>query len=203
MRQAIESWGDYDVCNAEDLLPSRFEHAKPCLVANGKLVDFSKETVIVVVVRDLLNWWASYTNWIHKTWVPNKKQIDYAFHIWASMVTLATDYLDYNIPINYDIFKKSRPFRELVCNCLNGKYNESTLNKVTPQGNGSSFDPGDKADTMDTHLRYQRIMHTTHADFYIKTLNEHPKAIETYKTHFKNHMTKDQNEFLNVFIKQT
>ena len=148
---------------------------------------------------DLLNWWASYVMWIHKSWVPEKPQIDIAFHIWTSMVkeaSMATDYLGYNIPIHYDVFKKNRSFRKLVCHALWGEYDESTLDKVTPQGNGSSFDPGDRADTMDTHLRYKHIMKTQYAEFYTRTLREHPKALEDYKTHFWNHMTQEQKDFI-------
>lgn len=199
IRQQIESWGDYNVCNAEDLLPENFELHKPHLVANGKLVDWNQDTAIVVVIRDLLNWWASYVMWVHKSWKPNRDQVDRAFKIWIAMVeeaSMVTDYVGFNFPVNYDIFKKNRLLRKVLCDCIGGEYNEDTLDQVTPQGNGSSFDSGYSAKRMDTHLRYQHIMKTQYADFYTRTLREHPEAIEVYKKHMGGYMNINQKQFL-------
>ena len=195
VRQMIESWfGRFKIINMEDLQPKDYKSRQPDFPA-----DWSLETVNLIVVRDLLNWWASYLKWIPKPLTDEKR--DLAFKIWTAQAKEAYTghYLGRNILVSYETFCTSRPFRKLICHALWGDYNESMLDVVAPQGNGSSFDgfsrPGSK---MKTHLRYREIMHTSLREAYNRGLRENPEAIETYKQFLP--LTTDQENMIDYII---
>ena len=62
----IKSWdvnNEMLVYNFEDVRPIDYEVSKKAMVSNGKLFNPKLETINIIVVRDLLNWWASYLKW--------------------------------------------------------------------------------------------------------------------------------------------
>ncbi len=200
IRQQIESW-DHDeqfiIGNFEDVQPQNFEDMKYQIVGhpkkgNGELFNYSLETIKVVIVRDLLNWWASYLQWIVQGSFPSRAKVDLAFKIWTSLTIDAGNNYEV-IPCIYDVFKDNEFLRRLICNLIGGKYTEENLDVVPPQGGGSSFDKISKGSDMKTDLRYKMLSHEL-KDFYMRGLRSHPKAIAAYTKYFT--QTVDQKSLL-------
>jgi len=55
IRKQVDSWG-FDTFNYEDVVPEQY----PQIPSKGKYPHNPKN---IIVVRDLLNWWASYITW--------------------------------------------------------------------------------------------------------------------------------------------
>jgi len=156
-------------------------------------IDCCQTTVTpVLIVRDLLNWWASYL-----TFVPEVSRINHQnlFDVWVSHVKEAfgeTDYITHKEVVNYDHFNSGKCQREYLCHRLGGEYTEARIDQVLEAGRGSSFDgqsvPGRK---MKTDLRYHQM---TGHDYYWEMLADNPEAVALYQKHFK--LTDDQKQIL-------
>ncbi len=190
----IQSWGEFNTINFEDMLPQKYinQHEMYC---RSYLIDPTRDTNRIVVVRDLLNWWASYLTWITKTACSDERKLNYAFRIWTEQVQEAFD-ITHNIPgaidVNYDMFKTDPDIRKGLCFVLGGDYSEKRIDKIPEAGNGSSFDKDIPGSQMQTGLRYQQICNTPLRVQYLDMLSQHPEAMQLYKTHFK--LTAEQKE---------
>ena len=96
--EQLKSW-DVDkqllIYNCEDMLPANYGIGKYAIVASGLLLDTELQTYRIIVVRDLLNWWASYLKWAQETpFMLTPKKIRYAFTIWSAQV------LEANLPLD-------------------------------------------------------------------------------------------------------
>lgn len=202
VHEQIKSW-DVDkrllIYNCEDMLPANYEKEKYAIVSQGLLLETQLETIKLIVVRDLLNWWASYLKWIAKaTWVSPEK-IKNAFTIWNAHV------LEANIPrymfpalyCEYDDFRTGLGNRIALCNKIDGCwYNEKMLNFVPSSGGGSSFDGTSvKGSEMETDFRYRQILDTPLRDAYVRGLQDNPLALDVYQRFFT--LTDDQQKLIN------
>ena len=78
----ISSWlPDANVVNFEDVLPEKYisqsDHWLKCGLINPEY-----PVIYVIVIRDLLNWWASYLKWITKDGPQTEEKLMLAFRIW-------------------------------------------------------------------------------------------------------------------------
>jgi len=122
-----------------------------------KEIAFGSPDTFVIQTRDLLNWWASYTQvkgkvntrMVTKWWEIAKAYHDCSFGTHMDVVR-----------VNYEDFFLSRDYREGVCKALGGEYHEAALNRVALNGGGSSFsrDKFDgKAQEMKVLERYKQV----------------------------------------------
>ena len=188
----IRSWGDYNIVNFEDMLPAVYQ--KHLNYLDGSLVDISLEVIPIIIVRDLLNWWASYMTWIFNKPVP-KENIQNMFNIWVTQVKEAakvTNYIPGAVDINYDSFKSSVFTRKALCDTIGGEYSEKVLNEIPTPGNGSSFDVGVPGQAMEAGLRYKQAIGGGQSGYYVHILSQNQEALELYKKHF--HLTDDQKQ---------
>ena len=187
VRNQIESWTNETVLNYEDLRP----------------INYTGNTVNIIVIRDLLNWWASYLKWITKdgidSYLCTEKKLNNAFSIWNDIIKESvgiTNYIPDKTIVNYDLFRVSQTFRQTVCKMIGGSYNESRLNEVLPAGNGSSFDyqniPGAE---LKSNLRYRQIMNSDLKDLYLRILRMNSESIDLYTEYFT--LTNEQQNLIN------
>lgn len=195
----INSWSlDHAIIhNFEDLKPEDHK-AKFNYWWEAGVIDNYYDIDTIIVVRDLLNWWASYLKW--STLRPASLIIvQNAFDIWIAQVKEAfgeTQFIDHYHIVNYDIFKFNQETRKGLCNILGGEYSEDRIDQVPAAGDGSSFDfsiPGSK---MKTHLRYQQMINSPLEDLYFEMLQKNLEAIELYKTYFS--LTREQKQLLKL-----
>lgn len=176
VRNQIESWTNGTIINHEDLRP----------------INYTGNTANIIVVRDLLNWWASYLKWITKdgidSYLCTEKKLNNAFSIWLDIAKETcgiTNYIPNKIIINYDIFKESQFYREYICIKVGGSYNELRLDTVVSSGLGSSFDYQDIPGTeLKSDLRYKQIMDSDLKDLYVKMLRMNKQSIDLYTKYF-------------------
>ena len=201
--EQIRSWdmGHALLHNFEDVRPENYQGRFDYWRQAG-VIDNYFDVNIVIVVRDLLNWWASYLKWAERTDTRNEEKYKHAFMIWKEQVREAFD-ITRHIPgivdITYDSFKNDPAIRIGLCNVLCGNYSEKLIDKVPEAGRGSSFDKDIPGSKMKTDLRYQQIMNTPLKDQYLDMLSQHPEAIQLYKTHFN--LTAEQKELCNQIKK--
>ena len=186
MMDQIRSWGLSHIHNWEDCLPSEYSRRWYNHINSG-VIDPNKGTTSIIIVRDLLNWWASYLTWITTTTCSDEWKLNYAFRTWTEQVAEVLN-ITRNIPeaidVTYDMFVSDPGMRKAFCNMLRGNYSEDWIDKIPEAGNGSSFDKDIPGSQMQTDLRYQQIMNTPLKDQYLDMLHQHPEAIQLYKTHF-------------------
>lgn len=183
----IRSWdmGHAIIHNFEDLKPLKYE-ARIKYWTKAGVIDNYFDTNTIIVVRDLLNWWASYMTWIFDKPVP-EENIQNAFDIWVAQVKEAfgeTEYIDHYHIVNYDIFKWNRSTRKGLCSIIGGEYSEVVIDYVPEAGGGSSFDKGIPGQAMETGLRYKQALAGSHGGYYTHILSQNKEAIQLYKTHF-------------------
>jgi len=126
--------------------------------------------MVVLQVRDLLNWFASYAN--HMADNLHCPITELKFNRLEGMVRRwwgiarefygQTNHLrDYRVVlVDYDMFFVDQQYRQFVCTVVGGKYSEHELNTVTNSGRGSSFNRtqyNGKAQQMDTLVRYRQL----------------------------------------------
>ena len=190
VRNQIESWTGETVINYEDLRP----------------INYTGNTVNIIVVRDLLNWWASYLKWITKDGldhhVCSEKQLNNAFSIWDDITKEAfgiTNYIPDKVIVNYDDFKKSQSYRISICSMILGSYNESRLDEVVSAGGGSSFDYHKLLGTkLETDLRYNQIMKSDLKNLYLIMLMRNKQSIDIYTECFE--LTRNQQCLINIIL---
>ena len=138
----MRSWlpRDYVVRKMESEPPNRYDEVM--YGRHGELYD--PEWPVIVLVRDYLNWAAS---WIKHEYNSNSvsvpERIMQRADIWYAVCKEGfydTSYIKNKTLINYDWMTADRNYRMELCNQFGGNYNESKLNHVTHQGEGSSFD---------------------------------------------------------------
>lgn len=188
----IRSWGVFAPINFEDMLPEKYDYMHD-LYSRGGLIP-ANEPVNIIVVRDLLNWWASYMTWIFYKPVP-EENIQNMFNVWMAQVKEAcgeTQHIDNYISINYDAFKRSDITRMEICEIIGGNYSELRINQIPEPGGGSSFDSGVPGQAMETGLRYKQAIEGSNGGYYCHVLSQNQEAIELYKKHFN--LTEDQKE---------
>lgn len=202
--EQIRSWGsegEYIIHNFEDVKPRDHDMMKEQFCTAG-LIDDTLQTITVLVVRDLMNWWASYLKWILKSTISThakfdndflllKEQthakFDHAFLLWKEQAEEAiqkTTFIASKAIVMYDAFKDMDSERKSLCNIVGGNYNESRLDLVPSPGRGSSFDKGIPGREMKTHLRYQELISGPMRELYCGGLKENPEAVELYKKYF-------------------
>ena len=195
---SIRSWNpDAIVGNFENMPPSRFQKQKHAIAGHGKKIDWDDSTLSVIVIRDLLNWFASYL-----MFVPDKENKHYRrmFLLWNDYVNemlRKTNYLPNKSIILYDWFINDGEYRKIHCEHVGGQYNESELNKVTRGGGYSSFD-GKKfinnAQKMKTNIRFRQIMETDHGSRYREILRLNNDVVLFYSNKFV--LSENQKSFL-------
>lgn len=187
--EQIRSWGsegEYIIHNFEDVKPRDHDMMKEQFCTSG-LIDDTLQTITVLVVRDLMNWWASYLKWIVKDDMPSQEKLNHAFLLWKEQAEEAiqkTTFIASKAIVMYDAFKDMDSERKSLCNIVGGNYNESRLDLVPSPGRGSSFDIGIPGREMKTHLRYQELINGPMRELYYGGLKENPEAVELYKKYF-------------------
>ena len=88
--EQIKSWNPNDlIYNFEDVRPINYETSKLSMVNERQIFNPELETINIIVVRDLLNWWASYLKWIVKDGTDKSFAQPYrlqnAFDIWLDI----------------------------------------------------------------------------------------------------------------------
>ena len=189
------------IYNCEDMLPVNYEKEKFAIVSNGFLLDTQRETIKLIVVRDLLNWWASYLKWIHKNPVhATPKKLDNAFNIWTAQILEANteQSMGPSLYCEYDDFRTSQSSRIALRNKIGGLlYSEKMLNYVPSSGGGSSFDgTGVKGSQMDTGTRYKQIINSELSWDYVTGLQRNPRAVDVYQRFFT--LTDEQQEIISA-----
>lgn len=203
--EQIKSWNIKAlIYNFEDVKPEYYAKHSKTMVWDGKIFNAKYETINIIVVRDLLNWWASYLKWITKdgidSYLCTEEKLQNAFDIWLDIAKEGlneTNYIKNKHLTVFNSFTKSLEVRELICEMLGGVYNENLIDLVVGAGGGSSFD-GQKitGSKMKTNTRYKQILNTKLNDLYLKMLRKNTESINFYKKHLLK--TKDQEAFLKV-----
>ena len=188
----IHSWGDYNVINFEDVEPEDYQ--KRLNYIEDVFLNNDHDTIPVIVMRDLLNWWASYLTWIRKYAVDDEK-IQHAFNIWTNQTQEAigkTKYIEGKLEVSFDGFKVIPSIRQWLCESIGGNYSEDRIDVVPDAGGGSSFDnlPGSQ---MDTHLRYRKMIKDP---YYLHMLSVNKKAMDLYRDNFS--PSPEQMQLLNL-----
>jgi len=168
-----------------------------------------KDSVVVLQMRDLLNWMASYTMSCLGKGRMRVEVFDFErrrrnmMRLWRPIAYEyygVTHHLNVNknkvFHVFYDDFFKSPAARRLLCRQLGGVYTENKLNQVDHGGCGSSFDGmgyNGRAQEMDTLTRYAQG-HERLQRFYRYVLEKDPKLLRFYKQY--QHPNKQKIEFL-------
>lgn len=154
----------------------------------------NSNNLILTVIRDYLNWLASYTLLCRDAM--NRKNpyadftmIDPSISLWVKLAKFIFEEKNKNgiISVNYDCFRKREDYRKLLCSKIGGNYNENFLYKVTKQGFFSSFDgKKHKNNSLEMNLdeRYLMILDTDEAQIYMDALRRNPEALGIYLKHF-------------------
>ncbi len=204
VHEQFKSWDVYKrllIYNCEDMLPANYDEEKYAIVSQGLLLDTQLETIKIIVVRDLLNWWASDLMWIlSKTSYISVDKIRNAFTIWNAHVLEANTprYMGASLYCEYDDFRTSRSNRIALRNKIGGLlYSEKMLDYVPSSGGGSSFDGTSvKGSEMKTDLRYKQILDTPLRVAYVKGLQDNTLSLEVYQRFFT--LTDDQSKFIST-----
>jgi hypothetical protein len=183
--------------NYENMLCEDYQRTVHQWCLAGQFDDAVDTFVPVLVVRDLLNWWASYL----QTFTPTAdRNIENMFNAWCSHVREAngeTSHIHglYSISVvDYDRFAKSKGVRQVLCDVVGGMYNENRIDEVPTAGGGSAFDqnrlPGR---LMKTNKRFMNMLYN---ELYVSKLRQYPEAVRLYREYFT--LTKKQEEFINT-----
>ena len=152
-------------------------------------------SVVVLQIRDLLNWIASYMmSYLRKnTSIETFDFEEERRHIVKLWRRIAYEYygITHHVPISevfhvsYDEFFESLAARQLLCQQLGGIYTENRLNKVNPGGCGSSFNGTEydgHAQEMPTLTRYAQVPERMHR-FYHYIFKKDPELLQFYIQH--------------------
>lgn len=141
LMNVFKSWlgSEWSFHKMEATMPDRFVEL---VTKNLDLPEYPNWPVYTVV-RDYLNWAASYINLIGlpKGNIADPKQVMRKADIWYAIAQEAfedTDYIPNKTIIIYDKMVNSQIYRRYICKMIGGTYNEGILNFVPAAG--SSFD---------------------------------------------------------------
>lgn len=159
-----------------------------------KGVKINEINLMVTLLRDYLNWLASYTLLCRDMMNRKRPQASFAelstsIKIWTILAKKMYENPDKGMfYVNYDFFRTDRGYREKLCERIDGKYNEDFLNKMSKQGYFSSFDGhtyANNASEMKLDERYLQILDTQDKDVYLKILKRNEEALRVYLKYFK------------------
>jgi len=177
---------NYENIKAEDLHRTIFKWIEAGQIEEGATIK------CVYIIRDLLNWWASYLKFVPDVAHRNYQNM---FDVWVSHVKEAyelTYYTPLKYVVNYDTFRDRQYYREWLCDNLGGMYSEERIDFVPEAGKGSSFDgfrlPGR---LLNTGKRWKRM---TKVSYYRMMLEGNPEAVDLYKRNFN--LTEEQAKFI-------
>jgi len=152
-------------------------------------------SVIVLQIRDLLNWYASYIQ--RREGKFNRRPIQ-AWHKTAKEFHQTLYLENYRVvKVMYDTFFDSKTYREYICAQLGGKYTEKGLNKIKDNGRGSSFDGmsfDGRAQNMSVLTRYLQV-DPVH---FVRLFKEYSRLKEFY---LSNMSTQEKRNFVKSLIK--
>jgi len=202
----IKSWIkdiNYNYTNIENITPMKFR------LDNG-YYSIQDNSINVIVVRDYLNWLASYLPLMKVNLINYRdgyddsvlmNEMNQQIKIWCETVKEfygETNYVNNKVLVIYDDFFTLKEYRENICDELNGDYNEDKLNEVAINGYYSSFDV-DKfdgnANEMKVDERYLQILDTEYHDIYLKILMNNQEALDLYFKYFN--LSDNKKEFIN------
>lgn len=178
----------------ENLLPKDFYRVKHTFKS-------TREVNAVVLVRDLLNWSASWIKYAtNQKFINDTEKVNEQFNVWIQMAmeyTYYTDYIPERICVYYDRFITDRDYRIRVCDAVGGEYSENALDTVPNKGHGSSFDKlkyNGKASEMDLCNRYKWFL-TPQGTSYRRFLKHNPMALSFYLNSF--YVDDNKKHFIN------
>jgi len=161
----------------------------------------------VLVVRDYLNWCASYLKYRCNVPAggPNRfKSINGATLFWLAITREAlrhTCHIDPVVVVYYDEFVLNETYRRDICGQLGGSYDESMIDRVPCAGGYSSFD-GRKHERsgseMDVTNRFKWFF-TAEGNYYMKFVRDNMEALEFYAANF---MLDDQRRELVEIVRE-
>jgi hypothetical protein len=163
----IQSWNPIlEIVDLENISPERA--ADVYNLQSGK---------VVLVTRDLLNWYASR----------KRGSITYSLsplppweQITAEFYYLTQYLLGYGaVRIKYEDFFTSAEYRHSICDVLGGVYNEKKLGFMPPGGRGSSFSRLEyqgRAQELGTLTRYTQVP----ARLYLNLFKNRPDLLDFY-----------------------
>ena len=184
----VRSWFGIKWTYGDNLV--NIENVPPNMAAKHIKIRKKDYSHIIMVNRDLLNWWASCLKWVVRDFdrVEDQKYIlgEY-FKCWGENSKEffgETNFLGNKLLVMYDQFNHNHIYRKALCQALGGEYSEALRNMVPEAGRGSSFDHqkyDGKGSEMRTHLRYQQIMGTPWEELYLEFLRKYTYIIELYE----------------------
>lgn len=153
-----------------DLMPAHLSHGNKLLI-----------------YRDFDDWLASTIMKSYKKY-PTEERNDIpefvekmANKYWAIMQEAVTPhYFKNRMVVHYDEFVESEEYRRMVCDFLEGEYNETMINFVPKNGGASSFDGKEldgKGSKMNVLNRNDDILKTDHKELYLNLLEKHDRHI--------------------------
>lgn len=191
----LRSWTDrpLDVQGYENLMPEDF-HSHKHNVTPGENYE------VIVLVRDLLNWAASWCKYsINQKFSEDSGKINEQFKCWLLMALEAlgeTNYIHGNKMVGYEEFVLAGEYRKIICNYLGGRYTEDALNLVPNKGHGSSFDKltfNGKGSEMKVTERWKWFL-TDQGKPFIKYLTQNSEILQYYYDTFL--MKPNQRRFI-------
>jgi len=200
------SWNDTRTeLDVNGVMYDNWENGSPNCI-EGKLnrldINLSKDKLLcVLLIRDYLNWLASYAIMVHETFLdhPEWNESDHPeenevikviIGNWEDIVKEyygVTNYIPNVVKVNYDQFFVDVDYRKNICKQIGAEFNDDRLNIITTQGGGSSFDRLDyqsKAQSMNPFNRYEEILETEYRDHYLNLLKSNPSALDLYEKYF-------------------
>jgi len=145
------------------------------------------KVIKIVVIRDLLNWAASYHNFKIAGIKNNWNEIVKEFFG-------ETNFLGENVvKINYDTFIADNSYRQKIIEKF-PKYKQSDMDYVCTQGNGSSFDGmnfQERGRDMDVLNRYKKIKDHPEIMTFLDA-----KSVELYRKYFE--ISEEKEEILKL-----
>lgn len=189
----VQSWlPESKLVNYESILAEDYNRTLHQWIKAGQ-IDDDYRIFPVLIIRDLLNWWASYLKYVPTVAEKNHQNL---FNIWVSHTREAfglTNHIQNKIVVNYDQFNTKLYQREWLCDHVGGVYNEDRIDQVLEAGKGSSFDgrhvPGR---LMGTGLRYHFMLDNK---YWKEMLRKNPDALQLYRDNF--YITDRQTKVLN------
>lgn len=188
----VQSWiNDSQPYSYENKLPIEFKYLPDKRSINGVRFGSGNRNINFVVVRDLLNWYASFV----KLRVDDGTVISDQYflnHIgyWLAIAKEAyfyTNFVESKKIISYDYFRQSKLYRQVICRDSSGSYNEDFLNFVPTNGRSSSFDKrrfNGFGSQMKTSERFRVFDGENPYSRWLSLLGEDREVLRLYFKHF-------------------
>jgi len=162
-----------------------------------------KEGIKVLIIRDFLNWAASYhmmiTPMLEKE---NVHRYNSAFknllRVYKELIEEYVESVHFHpdVKIYYNKFRDDKEYRKEICEKLGGEYTEIVLEYIPRAGRGSSFDKDrfqGRASQMTTNTRYKEV--DKYPEDFKRILRENIDLFERWKEVFG--ATEEELEFIN------